>query len=128
MAMKELPSLKPRMPRVEDLDPERLAFSYDDETDTLFVHFYGEPLPAVSVEVQDDAFVRVDPVTEEVVGLQIEAFLTRAVLEHPSLLKTAEIAGVPSPLIEDARRRISPAELKREGLSALVGQLHLVPA
>ncbi len=48
---------------------------YEAGEDTLFVNLTGASQPAVNAYVDDDTMVRLDPVTEEVVGFEIENFL-----------------------------------------------------
>jgi uncharacterized protein YuzE len=43
---------------------------YDKESDVLYLSI-GDPRPAISREIGDDVLLRVDPDTEEVVGLTI---------------------------------------------------------
>ena len=51
-----------------------LKFFYDREGDILDISF-GEPQEAVSREVTDDFFVRVQPDTEKVVGFSVLNFM-----------------------------------------------------
>lgn len=93
--------LQAQLPEATSLSPERVRFSYDRPTDTLFVDFMGEAVAAASMPLdrgdRDFLFLRVDPETEEVVGLQIEHFLSYAVVQHPELLAalaTAALIGI----------------------------------
>lgn len=45
-------------------------FNYDNENDVLYFHF-EKPKEAVSVEIADGVFARLDPNTDEVVGFTI---------------------------------------------------------
>lgn len=65
------------LPRIEDLDPKKLVLAYDSVSDTLFLHFYGRGRPAVSIEVAEDVFYRVDPETRDVVSIQVEHVLSQ---------------------------------------------------
>src|SRR3712207_5659749 len=65
--MTEMQAFTPKLPRLDQLDPERLAFDYDRPSDTLFLNFEGHPSPVISVVVTDDLLYLVDPVTEQVV-------------------------------------------------------------
>jgi uncharacterized protein YuzE len=47
--------------------------SYDDENDVLYFHF-DKPKPAISREVADGVFLRVDPDTDQTVGFTILGF------------------------------------------------------
>ena len=50
-----------------------LRFSFDKEADVLDISI-GMPKKAVSREIEDDFFVRIDPKTEKVVGFSILNF------------------------------------------------------
>ncbi len=52
---------------------KRLTFSFDKEGDILDISI-GKPKKAISREVDDDFFVRVDPKTKKVVGFSIINF------------------------------------------------------
>jgi uncharacterized protein YuzE len=66
------------VPSQAEVDAASVRIDYDHPTDTLWVSLVGEPRPAYNVYVDDDAMYRVDPHTGEVVGLEIERFLERA--------------------------------------------------
>lgn len=108
------------MPRREDLDPRRIVVSYDDVSDTLMLHLFGRGRPAVSIETGNGFFLRVDPGTHHVVGVQVEAFLSRAIVENPDLLEVAEAAGIPEQKIQQVRGRISPESMKAAAARTLL--------
>ena len=58
--------------------PERAnsVIHYDSEADVLYISF-GEPKPAEGLDIGDGTILRVDPETEEVVGLTILDFTKR---------------------------------------------------
>jgi len=53
---------------------------YDSEADVLYISF-GEPGPAECLDIGDGTVLRIDPETEEVVGLTIPDFSKRATLD-----------------------------------------------
>lgn len=123
MVDSEIMSITPVMPRTEDLDSARVAFNYDRESDTLMIHLYGEPQPAISVAGSGDyLYWRVDPESHEVVGLQYEYFLSHLVYERPEFLAFADLAGVPAEEIEAIRSKINPAQRKRAAVEYLLVQ------
>ena len=92
---------KPRWPDLTSVPSDQVRLTYDRPTDTLFVDFYGEARAAASVPLdrgdRDYLYVRVDPETDEVVGLQIEHFLSYAIEQHPELgsaLDAMTLAGI----------------------------------
>ena len=52
---------------------QRLRFAYDKAADVLDISL-GRPKAAISREIEDDFFVRVDPKTDKVVGFSILNF------------------------------------------------------
>ena len=52
---------------------EGLRFSFDKKADVLDISI-GKPVKAISREIEDDFFVRVDPKTKKVVGFSILNF------------------------------------------------------
>ena len=55
---------------------ENLRIHYDPEVDVLYISF-GEPRPAEGLDIGDRTILRVDPKTDEVVGLTILDFSKR---------------------------------------------------
>lgn len=100
--------------------PGNQIVTYDRWSDTLFVEFYGEGRPAVSVPTalgdRDFFYLRVDPETEEIVGVQIEAFLGYAVRFDPTLWKGIPVAKL------DGLTEIEAAELRRRARATVHGQ------
>lgn len=102
MAMSERRRFAPDRAILDRLDPARLVASYDRASDTLMIHFFGRGRPAVSVPspkplARDFVFLRFDPVTGELVGIQIEDFLRLYLRDHPEaavLLDGADLAGI----------------------------------
>lgn len=82
-------------PSRDRIDPNRVTFHYDELSDTLVVHLFGEPRPAFSLDVNEFEYVRIDLETNEVIGLQIEAFLTSAIAHDPRYVLWAARAGIP---------------------------------
>jgi len=85
------------------------------------VHFYGLGRPAVSVPMEnqptDQAFLLVDARTEEVVGIQIEEFLSEVVHQEPRFLQLAELAGVDRTELDAIRNGISQEDRKRAAVA-----------
>lgn len=55
---------------------KELRFSYDQEGDILEI-FKGKPKEAISKDVGDDIWIKVDPKTEEILGFTILGFTKR---------------------------------------------------
>lgn len=111
---------EPIMPTVGDLNPTAFVFHYDRNSDTLLLHLYGRPQAAMSHQMDDHIFIRVDLETHKVVGIQIEGFLKAAVYGQPALLQLAAWAGVDANEIEDIRRRISPDVQKTAAIRSVL--------
>jgi len=118
MAGPELMSFEPIRPNLDEIDVDLIQMSYDEDTDTLLMYLSGEPQPAVSVNVDANHFLLVDPETQVVVGFQIEGFMRTVVVSDPFLVEVAELAGVPAGIIEQARARITP-QIRKQVVSRL---------
>ena len=88
----------PKWPARSSLPAQQVRFTYDRPTDTLFVDFYGEARPAASIPLdrgdRDYLFLRIEPTSQAVVGLQIEHFLSYAVARHPELADALDFAAL----------------------------------
>ncbi len=87
-----LRTIHPRWPGFEPGYGERAGFAYDELSDTLDVSLDGAPRPAISVQHERDfdmldVYLRVDAVTEEVVGFQIEGVSAEA--DPPAWVRAA---------------------------------------
>jgi hypothetical protein len=97
------------IPAPDEIDLERVAFHYDRVSDTLLVYFFGAALPAFSVDVNDFEYLRMELDSHRVVGLQIEAFLLRAIWEDPRYLLWSVRAGIGLDELARSERQLSPA-------------------
>ena len=111
----DVQTFAPAWPDLATPRSEQLRFTYDWPSDTLFVDCFGEGRPAVSdpLDLGDRNYFyrRVDVQTNEVVGLQIEHFLSSAVLQHPALvdaLAEAELVGIAPEEAARVRQRVRP--------------------
>ena len=116
------------------LSADRVRFTYDRPTDTLFVDFYGEALPAASIPLdrgdQDYLFLRIEPETAVVVGLQVEHFLSYAVHRHPELVAALNFATLVG-IDRNELRQITPFEpapTTEEDATALVEDIFRLSA
>lgn len=122
----ELLGYTPILPTPGEIDPARLVLSYNDAADTLYVHFFERGQPAVSVDVNEFLYLRVDEITHRVVGLQIEGYLIYVVRKHPEWLSLADLAGIPQPLIDEARATIDPGQRRRSAVLPILKELNLL--
>jgi len=70
---------------------KEIKVSYDQQADVLYISF-GKPKAAISVEVGDGDFVRVDPFTDKTVGITIIDFKTRYLSKENNILRSAKSA------------------------------------
>ena len=61
-----------------------MKLRFDPKADVLYCSF-GDPRPAIGVELENGAVVRLDPETNEVVGLTVIDFMKRAIQEGITL-------------------------------------------
>ena len=123
MATQNFLTFQPRVPELEEVDINNVEFRYTKGTDTAFVHWFGRERHAIILDIDDHISVRIDPATQDIVGLQIEAFMEWFVVEHPEFLPVAEQFGVDPMDIEAARRKIEPQRAKVAALGSLLDQV-----
>jgi hypothetical protein len=67
--------------------PSTVWANYDQETDSMIVYLTGKPVRGIHVWLQDGVYVIVDPATEKVVGMQVEAWEKSFVPAHEEIRK-----------------------------------------
>jgi uncharacterized protein YuzE len=81
----ELPSAEIPRPRLDALPPPDLwSVKYERRSDTLHIQT-TPPRAALSVDVDGELWVRVDPANGEVVGFEIEDFERAFLVRHPDI-------------------------------------------
>jgi hypothetical protein len=80
------------------IDPDQIALAYDGALDTVFLDFFGRPLPAVNVPLDSgevgyvDALVGIE--SNIVVGIEIAAYQSQAVVHHPRWRELADFVEI----------------------------------
>lgn len=126
MVMQQERRLLERAVAVVNDRPRDVTFAYDRHSDTMMVHFFGTPRPAVSISIDDpdDAlYVRLDRAADEVVGLQIEGFRTRFIFRHPDWADTLLNARLRGITREEA---VATAAQARHEASQVAAVAHLL--
>lgn len=70
---------------LETIEIEKLWVHYDDEADSMVIYLTGAPVFAVSVHVDDDTYIKVNPTTGDIVGFHVEAWERGFLPTHPEL-------------------------------------------
>lgn len=94
----------------DDVDPNAVVVTYDGDSDTLLIHFYGQGIPGVSVAAGDEVMIRLDRERRRVIGVHIEHFLHLYAKRHPEsleLLDLAELRSVDPSSLAAVRRDIA---------------------
>ena len=92
------------IPGLEQLSQTSISFEYDRRSDSLYIHLAPPGSAGVSVAVDEHMLLRLHPKTSEVIGVEIESFLNSAVVENPELLMFAELAEIPSTVMDNWRQ------------------------
>jgi len=111
---------------LEELDPAQFRFGYNDLSDTVYVFFFGKPLPSVSVWIDEGLYLMIGMPEERLVGLQFEYFLSHVVQDHPEWLPLAELAGIPAEEIATARDAIAIERRREAVVMPILKQLQLL--
>ena len=106
VAIEPIP-VSPKLPDLASVNWRDAEIDYDREADTFTLYIFGRQRPSALHHGTDLVDMLVDPTTEEVVGFQIDGYLTHAVYRQPNLLEHADLAGIPIEEIEQIRRRIA---------------------
>ena len=69
---------------------------YDSVSDTYFIFFYGAMEPSISVDVTDTMYALLDPESDDLIGIQIEAFIRTYLPQHPWLGPFTAVLTSPS--------------------------------
>ena len=104
----------PVQPKRVDREQWRdVGFDYDDVSDTFTLYLFGLRHPSKVLHTAAFFDLLIDPVTEAIVGYQIEGFLTYVIYDQPWLLAYAEVAGIPQERVAAARDRIMRDQRQR---------------
>jgi hypothetical protein len=95
---------------------------YDRAGDHLRISFKASPAPAYSLPVMDYVAFRVDLDSGEIVGMEIERFLARAIAKHPELTPLVAFAQTPRRSLFARLRWKSIRKPEREQVGAIVKQ------
>ena len=87
--VKDLLGQRPEMQinkfNLDSIDPQRIWSNYDAEADSVVIYITGAPRPAVSVYVDDNIYLMVDPQSRNVVGFHVEAWERKFVPAHADI-------------------------------------------
>ncbi|HLI51367.1 MAG TPA: hypothetical protein VKU87_06195 [Thermomicrobiaceae bacterium] len=113
---------RPRLDVIRQDDWPEAEVWYDDLSDTLIVRLDPARV-TTSVPIGDYEYLLVDPVDEQVVGVQIEYYLEAAVQEHPKWLELAQFADISPQRLAAARARIDEARIRQIALRDLLREV-----
>lgn len=87
---------------LDAIDQNHLWVHYDDEVDSLVIYLTGKPERAISVALDDDTYLKVNPATGDIVGFHVEAW-QRAFLPAHAELQAIWHQLLVSPLTADGQ-------------------------
>jgi hypothetical protein len=96
---------------------------YVGKIDSLIVYIGDPTRPSVAIVVGDYFSVLVDPQTDEVLGVEIDHFLSEAVAAHPELRPLLDIPGLPERKVKRARQGFDPKNRTQDAIKALFEQI-----
>ena len=79
------PSIKINPLDIDSIDQDKLWAHYDPEADSIVIYLTGGPVRAVSVHIGNDAYIKVNPKTGDIVGFHIEAWERNFTPIHPEI-------------------------------------------
>jgi hypothetical protein len=97
--------------RLETLKKNMQSFTplYLQDVDTLILQL-EEPVPAISVDCNGDLYLRINPETMEIVGIEIEDFEDYFIVKYPAF----------APIWKDVKGMIKKHRLEHENLTAFL--------
>lgn len=88
----------PKAPDLAAIEPEKIIIVYDRKVDTLAVDFFGRERPSKVLHTGTGVDLRIDPATEIIVGIQIEAARKQGIDRRPLpillIANLAELLGI----------------------------------
>lgn len=132
MAMIEPRTVSPPrgLPTLDEVDLADVKLSYDRDSDILLIHFTDRGRVGVVDYVSDVLAVLVDVETEDMVGLQVEDFLSKVVADNPDrldLLEVAELRGITPHEVAALRVAVTIADRRRSAVASLMDELTTLP-
>lgn len=102
----------------------RSQVRYVASLDSLFLFLHGTDRPAVGYVLPEQHFtVLVDPETDEFLGVEIDHFLSEAVIEHPEFQSLLDIPGLPPRLVKRARQHVDPTRRTQEAVRSILDRI-----
>lgn len=114
--------------RVAPLDRDELSklspdIRYVPRTDSVFVFLYGADRPAVGVVMDHNLTLLIDPETDQLLGFEIDHFLTEAVFAQPALEPLLDLPGMPAKQAKEVRKKLDPASRRKVAVGSLLEQI-----
>jgi uncharacterized protein YuzE len=73
---------------------KKISINYDKDADVLYISF-GKARPAVSIELEEGTLVRIDPFTQQIVGITIIDFAHKHMQKEKKNVKDTVTKIVP---------------------------------
>lgn len=108
-------AVEPQFPNARDL-----VFDYDARGDGLSVSL-PDPGPAVSIDLDENAWARIVPTSGEVVGYEVEAFERDFLPRQPALAQLWQACGRPATQTSSAAAMVEALTSRLQAL--LIGEL-----
>ena len=71
--------------QLDAIDQNKLWVHYDDEADSLVIYLTSKPECAISVALDRDTYLKVNPTTGDIVGFHVERWQRAFLPEHADL-------------------------------------------
>lgn len=126
--LRDVLGYEPILPQSGEFDHTQVVVQYNDEADTLYVYFFGLCQPAISVDLNEYLYARVNDQTHHIVGIQIEGYLSVAVRKDSRWLEWAELAGISADVIDAVRHEITLESKRQSALQTTFDELTLAIA
>ena len=117
----------PKAPDPATIEPDKVIIAYDRRADTLAVDFFGHERPSKVLHTGTGVDLRIDPATEIVVGLQIEAARKQGIDRRPLpvllIVHLAELLGMCDDNLRELRNHAVHPSVGRDQTEARHGAI-----
>lgn len=117
----------PKAPDPATIEPDKVIIAYDRRADTLAVNFFGRERPSKVLHTGTGVDLRIDPATEMIVGIQIEAARKQAVARFPLpvllIANLAELLGISDDGLRELRNCVVHPSTGRDQTEARHGAI-----
>lgn len=106
----------------KQINAELVSVRYSDRLDTVFL-MIDPSRPSVGLVVDDLITLRIDPETDEFLGLEISHFFSEALDESPVYAAILDVIEAPRLKVMRAKRKLQPDQRQKVVAGSVIDQI-----